>query len=258
MVMRAVIETQRLVLRPLVQTDAPAIQQYFPHWNIVQHLSAKAIKWPYPADGAEKFLKNIALPAMEQGGHWYFGITEKDDPEGKVIGVVHLRRDTSAGNRGVWLGEDFQGKGYMKEAVAALNDYAFSVLGFEKMVIKNAEENIASRNLKARTGAKLVGTNPASHYLGGCLVQEIWELTAADWRQYQSAQALAKKAVAVPVAKSPMDSGGVAYCQPAVFAIQRRGHARRAFGRTQSAKAAALQNRAYCKPCPALRLLRAA
>lgn len=256
MVMRSVIETQRLVLRPLVQADAPAIQQYFPHWNIVQHLSAKAIKWPYPADGAEKFLKNIALPAMEQGGNWYFGITEKDDPQGKVIGVVHLRRDTGAGNRGVWLGEEFQGKGYMKEAVAALNDYAFSVLGFEKLLIKNAEENIASRNLKERTGAKLMGTKPASHYLGGCPVQEVWELTAADWRQYQAAQALAKKAVAAaPVPAAP---SVVVYCQPSVFALQRQGHARRAFGKALKAKPAALQNAVYCKPCPAYGALRAA
>jgi len=182
------IITDRLLLRPLCLQDAPAIQKYFPHWEIVRHLSAKAVKWPYPQDGAHKFLRNIALPAMVRGYDWYFGITRKDDPAGEVIGVVHLRRDTASGNRGIWLAADFQGKGYMQEAVTALNDYAFDVLGFERLVIKNAAENTASRRLKQKTAARHIETVPASHYLDGCPAQEIWELTAADWRGFRAAQ----------------------------------------------------------------------
>ncbi|MFN7112905.1 MAG: GNAT family N-acetyltransferase [Alphaproteobacteria bacterium] len=180
------ITTDRLVLRPLCMQDAPAIQKYFPHWDIVRQLSAKAIKWPYPPDGAEKFLRNIALPAMARGEDWYFGITRKDDPAGEVIGAVHLRRDTASGNRGIWLASDFQGRGYMQEAVTALNDYAFDVLGFDRLVIKNAAENTASRKLKQKTAARHIATVPASHYLDGCPAQDIWELTASEWRGFRA------------------------------------------------------------------------
>lgn len=180
------ITTDRLVLRPLSLQDAPAIQKYFPHWEIVRHLSAKAIKWPYPPDGAEKFLRNIALPAMARGEDWYVGITRKDDPAREVIGVVHLRRDTATGNRGIWLAADFQGRGYMQEAVTALNDYAFDVLGFDRLLIKNAAENTASRKLKQKTAARHIATVPASHYLDGCPAQDIWELTATEWRGFRA------------------------------------------------------------------------
>lgn len=184
------ISTERLLLRPLSMQDAPAIQKHFPHWDIVRHLSAKAIKWPYPADGAEKFLKNIALPAMEKGNDWYFGITRKDDPAGEVMGVVHLRRDIAAGNRGIWLGKPFQGQGYMQEAVGALNDFAFDVAGFDKLIIKNAALNEASRRLKQRTAARLIMTVPASHYLDQCPAQEIWELSAQEWHAFRAAERL--------------------------------------------------------------------
>lgn len=228
------IMTSRLRLRPLTLQDAPAIQKHFPHWDIVRHLSAKAIKWPYPADGAQKFLQNIALPAMARGDDWYFGITRKDDPAGEVMGVVHLRRDTASGNRGVWLASAYQGKGYMQEAVSALNDYAFDVLGFDKLVIKNASDNAASRKLKQKTAARLVATVPASHYLDGCPAQDVWELTAREWHAFRAAERAAVLC-APQAAASPL------------WSLQKLGHA---FGR-------ALQGAGRsCAPCPAINTLR--
>jgi len=252
------IETERLVLRPLEMADHTAIQKHFPHWDIVQHLSAHAIKWPYPADGAQKFLKNIALPAMAGGNDWYFGITEKGG-SGEVIGVVHLRRDTTSGNRGVWLAAAHQGRGYMKEAVAALNDHAFAELGFEKLVIKNAAENVASRRLKEKTGARLLETRPADHYLGGCTVQEIWELTAADWRAYRMAE---KEATRKTQEKQPYpwrlrDDAAVltarpaapirGHCQPNVYQGIRRAYVLSAAFKNAGTRPL------VCKPCPAYR-----
>ena len=33
------LQTERLVLRPLALSDAPAIQRHFNNWNIIQHLA---------------------------------------------------------------------------------------------------------------------------------------------------------------------------------------------------------------------------
>jgi hypothetical protein len=33
------LETERLILRPLALSDAPAIQRHFDNWNIIRHLS---------------------------------------------------------------------------------------------------------------------------------------------------------------------------------------------------------------------------
>ena len=33
------LQTERLILRPLALSDAPAIQRHFNNWNIIQHLA---------------------------------------------------------------------------------------------------------------------------------------------------------------------------------------------------------------------------
>jgi [ribosomal protein S5]-alanine N-acetyltransferase len=62
----ALLETERLLLRPLEVADAPAAQALFPRWEIVRYLAA-VVPWPYPSDGALTFYRDVALPAMERG-----------------------------------------------------------------------------------------------------------------------------------------------------------------------------------------------
>jgi hypothetical protein len=50
-----ILQTQRLTLRPLALSDAPAIQRHFNNWNIIKHLAA-VVPWPYPDNGAETFI----------------------------------------------------------------------------------------------------------------------------------------------------------------------------------------------------------
>ncbi len=45
------LETRRLMLRPLSRQDVPAIQRRFPKWEVVRYLAAR-VPWPYPSDGA--------------------------------------------------------------------------------------------------------------------------------------------------------------------------------------------------------------
>ncbi len=44
-----VLKTARLLLTPLQLSDAPAIQELFPHWEVVLYLDIR-VPWPYPAD----------------------------------------------------------------------------------------------------------------------------------------------------------------------------------------------------------------
>lgn len=134
------LQTARLVLRPIVRADAPAIQKHFPHWDIVKYLTN--------ADPAD-------VPT-----------------------------------RGFWLAQEHQGKGYMTEAVFAVNTYIFDVLGVEKLIIKNARDNKGSHRVKAKTGAVLIGVEPSpGKYLGDYEEQEIWELTADNFRRARDGDA---------------------------------------------------------------------
>ena len=66
-----VIETQRLILRPLALSDALAIQRHFNNWNVIRHL-ALVVPWPYPDDGAETFIKRelAKIAAGEETYQW--------------------------------------------------------------------------------------------------------------------------------------------------------------------------------------------
>jgi RimJ/RimL family protein N-acetyltransferase len=179
------LETERLILRPLVLEDHIAIQKYFPHWEIVKYLNI-VVPWPYPDNGAYEFLSKIALPAMASGNDFLWGIISKEETE-EVIGVIHLRsKPTADGSRGFWLAQEFQGRGYMTEAVAAVNHHAFADLGFETIIIKNAKGNAGSRRVKEKTGAKLLRTEPTTSYIGGFKESEVWELTKAGWDAFKA------------------------------------------------------------------------
>jgi hypothetical protein len=102
------IATPRLMLRPLQLSDAGAVQILFPQWEIVQSM-ASHIPWPYPADRALTFIRDMALPAMQQGAKWHWPIRPKSAPE-QLIGVVSLM-DKPDNNRGFWLDLAWQGQG---------------------------------------------------------------------------------------------------------------------------------------------------
>ena len=70
------ITTPRLILRPLELSDADAVQDIFPQWEIVRYLANK-VPWPYPADGALAFIRDIALPSIRQGTGWHWSIRPK-------------------------------------------------------------------------------------------------------------------------------------------------------------------------------------
>ena len=65
------LQTSRLLLLPLSLADAGAIQQRFPHWEVVRYLNDR-VPWPYPEDGALSFLRDVALPAMARGEEWHW------------------------------------------------------------------------------------------------------------------------------------------------------------------------------------------
>lgn len=184
--MTAVLETSRLVLRPLSPEDAPAIQKHFPHWEIVQYLT-KEVPWPYPDDGAKQFIENVVLPRVEKGEDWIWGIVVKEAGDDAPVGVIHIRKASKEGNRGFWLAREYHGRGYMTEAVTAVNDYVFDVLGFEKLVIKNAKQNAGSRRVKEKTGAVLVRVDTDCNYHGGFGESEVWELTRESWQKVKKA-----------------------------------------------------------------------
>jgi ribosomal-protein-alanine N-acetyltransferase len=171
------LTTDRLILRPLELADAAPIQKRFPRWEIVRFLVAE-IPWPYPADGAERFVREIALPAMQAGREWHWSIRPTKSTD-QLIGVISLR-DEPDNNRGFWIDPDWQRQGLASEASAAVTGFWFETLGRSVLRVPKAATNTPSRRISERTGMRLVRTEEG-HYVSGRQLTEIWEITRGDW-----------------------------------------------------------------------------
>jgi RimJ/RimL family protein N-acetyltransferase len=173
------LETERLILRPIAITDAPSIQKYFNNWDIIKNLST-AVPWPYPGDGAETFIRENALPRMENKGHMVWGLVPKSGPN-ETVGIIDFGISRSSlGDRGFWIATEFQSKGYMTEAICRVNDYLFFELGIEEFRVCNAKTNEKSRRVKEKTGAVFIGMGELAHH-NGETQSEVWEVTRENW-----------------------------------------------------------------------------
>jgi [ribosomal protein S5]-alanine N-acetyltransferase len=172
------LTTPRLVLRPLELADADQVQQLFPQWEVVRYLNA-IVPWPYPPDGAVTYYRDRALPAMDRGDEWHWTLRLKTQPD-QIIGAIGLIRGESD-NRGFWIAPPWQRQGLMTEAVIAVNDYWFDVLGFPVLRAPKAIANLASRRISEKTGMRLVGLEERN-LVSGRLPSEVWEITAEEWR----------------------------------------------------------------------------
>lgn len=177
--------TERLILRPLRMEDAPQIQALFPHWEVVRYLLNR-VPWPYPDDGAARYVRDVALPAIAKENQWTWTIRLRSKPK-QIVGCVDLRRGDED-NRGFWLGVDWHGKGLMSEACIWVNDYWFNTLGFRLMRVAKAADNTASRRISENQGMRLVGTKETD-YVSGRLPTEIWEITAEEWSAWKTQNA---------------------------------------------------------------------
>jgi RimJ/RimL family protein N-acetyltransferase len=177
------LNTERLTLRPVKESDVPAVQKNFEDWDTVRFLNA-AVPWPYPENGAAEWYKNILLPGQGES-QWTWAICLKESPQ-QLIGVIELFREGRPSNRGFWLDRDYRGRGYMEEAANAVNEYAFMTLGFEKLYFDNALGNIASRRIKEKTGATLIRVDEAKFVDPSLTQLERWELTKESWQEYRS------------------------------------------------------------------------
>lgn len=177
------LETRRLLLRPIELADAAQAQALFPRWEIVQYMNPH-VPWPYPPDGALTFFRDVAIPAMERGDAWHWSLRERGAPD-QLVGCISLMRGERE-NRGFWVGQPWQGRGYAAEACEAVVGYWFEVLGFEVLRVAKAVTNEASRRISVSEGMRVVATEERD-FVSGRHLAETWELTRAEWRAMRAA-----------------------------------------------------------------------
>ena len=182
--MSPTLTTERLLLMPLELKDAEQTQKLFPQWEIVQYLAA-LVPWPYPPDGAHRYYRDVALPAVARGDAWHWTLRLKTAPA-QIIGSIGLFKGEKD-NRGFWIAPGWQRQGLVTEACDAVTDYWFNVLGFPVLRVPKAIANTASHRISEKSGMRVVGVEERD-YVSGRLPAEVWEITAEEWHRYRSAK----------------------------------------------------------------------
>ena len=149
------IETQRLLLRPFKETDAPDVFEYLkePAVNCFKCMKVSSLT---EAKAAAKKKASCS--------EYLFAIVLKDD--GKVIGEIEAYPDRESEQDDAardtfspcWmLKEAYWGKGYAFEAAHAFFEYLFDKKGARRIYAYTEDYNLASQKLCERLGMRREG-----------------------------------------------------------------------------------------------------
>lgn len=143
-----VIETERLILRPLTVADASAVLEWCSDERVSRYMS-------YPGyddiNIAIKWLSSLADEKTE----WNWGFVLKKS--GKLIGSGSIGEDKLMD--GYWgigynIRYDCWNKGYTTEAMKAIISFAHNELGVNKVCSDHAVDNPASGRVMEKCGLK--------------------------------------------------------------------------------------------------------
>ena len=159
------VETERMLLRLPLHSDfrdwaslraesRDFLTPWEPSWS-PEHLSRKAfanrVYWAARAEAA-----GTALPFLLI-----------DRVSARVLGAITLdnirRGPAQAGTLGYWVGARYARQGYMREAIAAVVDYAFGPMDLSRIEAACLPENAPSRGVLEKSGFKYEGV--AQSYL---------------------------------------------------------------------------------------------
>ena len=76
----------------------------------------------------------------------------------------------------------------MTQAVERFQDWIFLELGHPRLILHSSVSNHASRRVKEKTGARMLGRVPLQHH-DGVTEAHRWELTREDWMRWRAGKA---------------------------------------------------------------------
>lgn len=149
------LETERLILKRLTVNDS---EQMFKNWasdeNVAGYMSWNAYK---TVGEVEKNLLEWQ-EEYKKDDTYYWGLYLK--AEEQFIGTVYLLTEGEialVGSLSYCIGERWQNKGYMTEAVKRVIDFAINEIGFNRIEAYHAESNVRSGRVMQKCGMKYEG-----------------------------------------------------------------------------------------------------
>ncbi len=146
------IATERLILRPLEEKDATPMTALASDIRVAERLSR--LPHPYSLKDATKYIA-FSQEGIKKGTHVCLAIIRKQDQT--LMGVIGLEESL-----GYWLGYEFWGQGYGKEAIKAIVHFAFFALNQKELNARVLVENPASSRILEGVGFQNQGFSECS------------------------------------------------------------------------------------------------
>jgi [ribosomal protein S5]-alanine N-acetyltransferase len=170
------LETPRLVLRPLSLADAPALQAAASDRKIADTMIS--IPHPYPEGEAERYIQSAESETSR-----VFGIERKS--EKGLSGVIEIRAiepEHAQAELSFWLAPKFWGEGYMSEALQAILQFGFETLELNRIYAYHMVRNPASGKLLQDNGFVQEGVlRQRVRKWGEFEDVKLWSILREDW-----------------------------------------------------------------------------
>ena len=156
------IQTDRLVLRPFVPTDAATLSEYRSDPEVARY---QGWPTPYPLAAARRLIAEQAHLTGPRGGDW---LQIAATLAGELIGdvAVRLSDDGRTARIGYTVARAHQRRGFGVEAVGAVVAHLFDS-GLHRVHASLDGRNVASARLLARLGFRHEGTEVSAELVDG-------------------------------------------------------------------------------------------
>lgn len=147
------LETERLILRPIKEADAPVIFPLINDADVARYLLN--VPHPYPEDELIPWIRR-AREAMERKERYEFAIVFRESglPMG-ACSLMNISWEHMNAEFGYWLGKEHWGRGYMTESVSRLVRFGFEDLRIERIHARVFSGNTPSIRVIEKVGLKL-------------------------------------------------------------------------------------------------------
>jgi RimJ/RimL family protein N-acetyltransferase len=171
------IKTLRLVLRAFEPSDAITFATY----RNLPEVAALQTWEGYLLEDAKKLIAQMQHFEQPTAFEWYqIAVTL----EGILIGDLAFKLEDQQAEIGFSFDPAFQKKGYAKEAVTALLEYAFNTLKLHRVHATTDPRNTASRRLLEQLGFRQEGHLLENFWFKGAWVDDLlYGLLAREWKK---------------------------------------------------------------------------
>lgn len=181
------IQTERLVLTPLVFADSQAMFEYRSVPAVCRYQSFE----PCSLKDVEKFIDDLQGNVFDTAGTWYqFGMRLKSS--GQLIGDFGTHFDGDDPRQveiGFTLAPNFQGQGLASEAVSGVMDYLFGSLQKHRVYASVDPRNKPSVALLNRVGMRQEAHFRKSYWFKGDWADDlVFGILNSEWTERRKDQ----------------------------------------------------------------------